>query len=292
MEYLCFDVGGTNVKYGLIEETGEFLERGKYPTNCLDLSAFLSNMGGIIEKYTENNKIAGVGISLPGYIHPDTGYVETGGAIEALYGVNLIELLKAYTAAPIVLENDANCAALAEQFNGNAAGCKNFYCLTIGTGIGGGLVVNGELVHGHRFRGGEFGYMITIGKEEGYRNLHELASTKALIDTYKLYKDIPVDIPVEGHVVFEEAISDPAVRSILDAWYERLSFGIFNVASVLNPEKILIGGAVSVREDLYTELEEKLKKIPFWEDLAAPIAPCKYRNDAGMLGALYKLLNR
>lgn len=289
-KYLCFDVGGTNVKYSVLSSNGDFLERGEYATKCFDLNGFVDDMIQVINDYDNKYQILGVGISFPGFINPRTGYAEMAGAIEALNGKNLKELLNQKMTLRIEIENDANCAALAEKLNGNATECNDFICMTIGTGIGGGIFVNGQIVHGHRFKGGEFGFMIINGTENGYQNMHDLASTQGLISAYRHYKGTSDEEPIEGNDVFREAGNED-VKKIIDTWYTRVSHGILNLASVLNPEKILIGGAISVRDDLYVELHNKLSEIPVWPDIAVKIEPCKHRNDAGMLGALYKLVH-
>ena len=141
--------------------------------------------------YSINNDVRGVAISLPGFINPNTGYSVHGGAITALINQNLKSLLEARVSLQVEVENDGNCVALAEKTSGNAQNCSDFICITIGTGIGGGIFVNGKLLHGHSFKGGEFGYMITQanGKDFG-KILHSTASTSTLINKYKKLKGI------------------------------------------------------------------------------------------------------
>ncbi|MGN8647434.1 ROK family protein [Gracilibacillus sp. HCP3S3_G5_1] len=288
--YLCFDIGGTNVKYGVLDQNGNFLFQGKFPTRRTRVEEFINDLSNRVTEVMTTHSIKKIGISFPGFIDPITGYAAFAGALDILHGKNIVDLLTAQIDIPIIIENDANCATLAERLSGNAVDCENFICMTIGTGIGGGLVVNGELVHGHTFKAGEFGLMIVNGMKNGYQNMHEIASTSAFIHQYKQLKGLSDREIIEGNEVFQAAEQDKAIQNILDQWFQYVSFGIFNLAATLNPEKILIGGAISVREDLYERLRATLSTIPSWPDIEVEVAPCKHHNNAGMLGALYKCL--
>ncbi|MFC4388796.1 ROK family protein [Gracilibacillus marinus] len=288
--YLCFDIGGTNVKYGVLNALGSFVTQGHYSTNKSSKKTFIQDITNKVNEITSTYAIKRIGISFPGFINVDTGYAEFAGAIDVLHGENILALLYENITLPIVIENDANCATLAEKLTGNAKDCDDFICMTIGTGIGGGIFINGKLVNGHTFKAGEFGLMIIDGMVNGYKNMHEIASTSALIHTYKEAKGLNESEKVEGDQVFREALEDRQVKRLLDQWFSYVSFGIFNLAATLNPEKILIGGGISVREDLYEMLEEALLAIPSWQDIRCTIEPCKHHNEAGMIGALYKCI--
>ncbi|WP_347834641.1 ROK family protein [Gracilibacillus sp. JCM 18860] len=289
-QYLCMDIGGTSVKYGVLTHMGEFIFQDSYRTRLSSRQEFLSDLANTINEMSKKYAIEKVGISFPGFINPQTGFAEFAGAIAVLHGTNIKEQLEETVDLPILIENDANCATLAEKLSGNAVGCDHFICMTIGTGIGGGIVVNGKLVNGHSFKAGEFGLMIVDGMRDGYQTMHEIASTSALIHQFKQLKHMDDDCWVDGEQVFQEAETDVKVRELLDQWFASISYGIFNLATVLNPERILIGGAISVRSDLYENLLVKLNNIPSWHDIQAKIVPCKHHNDAGILGALYKCL--
>ncbi|WP_112181863.1 MULTISPECIES: ROK family protein [Paraliobacillus] len=286
--YLCFDVGGTNVKYGILTAEGEFIKKSSYPTRKETADQFIADMVNVIETITATNVIEKIAISFPGFINPSTGFAALAGAIDVLDGTNIRTLLSQKTSLPIIIENDANCATLAEKHSGNAINCNDFICMTIGTGIGGGIFINGEIVHGHAFQAGEFGLMTVNGLDNGYQNLHDIASTSALINNYKEIKKIDQETRIEGEIVFEDALVNPEVEAMLDRWFSYVSAGIFNLVATLNPEKILIGGAISVREDLYERINDKLKQIYNWKDIKVPIEACHHHNNAGLLGALFK----
>ncbi|WP_245711624.1 ROK family protein [Gracilibacillus ureilyticus] len=288
--YLCFDIGGTTVKYGVLSEDRDFLEKGKYQTRKVSKEIFFNDLVKKIVEIQSAYRLEKIGISFPGFINPNSGYAEFAGAIDVLHGSNLLKMLNMEIQLPVIIENDANCATLAEKLSGNATDCSNFVCMTIGTGIGGGLFINNQLVNGHTYKAGEFGLMIINGMDKGYKNMHEIASTSGLIHQYKLLKNIPENHFIEGEQIFDDSIKDKDVKHLLDQWFCNISYGIFNLAATVNPEKILLGGAISIRDDLYTLLEEKLNMIPSWKDIEVPVEPCKHHNDAGMLGILYKCL--
>lgn len=287
-KYIAFDIGGTKVKHSLILEDGTILSKSEYPTERVHLEIFLKNMEEVIAFYQKGNDIKGIAVSLPGFIDIHTGFSETAGAIVALQGKNLKEILESRVKLPVEIENDGNCAAIAEKVSGNAQDSDHFVCITIGTGIGGGIFINGEIFRGHHFKGGEFGFMIVQRQGREYFDMHQTASVPCLLDRYKKYKNIQDFI--EGYQVFEEAKNDPNVEKIIKEWIEQLCIGIYNLTMTLNPEKILIGGGVSAQPLLIEEINSCLEKFERWKDFKVPVVACKYRNDAGMIGALYHLL--
>lgn len=289
-KYISFDVGGTKVKHGLVLEDGSILSKGSYPTVCDDLEVFLVDMVKTITEYNEEHEVEGVAISLPGFINPSTGFSERAGSIIALDGKNLKELLEAIVPLRVEIENDGNCSALAERWSGNAVGCEDFICYTIGTGIGGGIMVNGKVVHGHTFRGGEFGFMLTEAGVKGKEMLHTNSSTTSLIKRYKKYKGMDEEVTVEGETIFAEAVENKEVDELINDWLQHISYGLFNLAVTLNPQKILIGGGVSARDGLIDQIKEKMEELEWWKFLKVEIAPCKHRNDAGMIGAVYHFM--
>jgi beta-glucoside kinase len=291
-KYISFDIGGTKVKHGLLLENGSILSKGNYDTHCTNLESFLKDIVDTINMYKKNHHIRGVGISLPGYINPATGYSELAGSVTALNNKNLKSLLEKKVSLRVEIENDGNCAALAEKISGNGKKCSDFICILLGTGIGGGIFINGKLLHGHSFRGGEFGYMITQAGREQCDIWHCNASTAALIHSYKKLKGISDSKNIKGETIFLEAVTDPSIKRLIDDWARNISYGIFNLAATLNPEKILIGGGVSSQQGLLSTIKNKLNQIHWWKDIQVPVERCKYQNDAGMIGALYHLLQK
>ncbi|WP_338450559.1 ROK family protein [Niallia oryzisoli] len=292
-KFISFDVGGTKVKHGLLLEDGTILSKGSYSTPATNLDQFLKKMEETIIMYLKNNHVTGVAISLPGFINPETGYSERAGAVTALINQNLKSLLEAKVPLRVEIENDGNCAAIAEKISGNAKNCSDFICITIGTGIGGGIFVNGKLLRGHSFRTGEFGFMITQanGKYPG-KTMHSLASTSALIKSYKKLKGISEHERIKGETIFVEAAKSTSVKKLIDDWTRNLGYGIFNLVATLNPQKIVIGGGVTSQQELLKSIKKHLDRIPWWNDIKVPVELCKHQNDAGMIGAMYHFIQK
>ncbi|WP_040978144.1 ROK family protein [Oceanobacillus jeddahense] len=291
-KYIAFDIGGTEVKHAVLLEDGTFIEKGKYRTRRSNLNQFLTDIILTIKAYQTNDHISGIAISMPGFVNIKTGYTEDAGAITILNGKNLKTLLETQISCRVEIENDGNCVALAEKFNGNAIDCKDFVCITIGTGIGGGIFLNDRIFHGHQFKAGEIGYMLTPGSRTKDEIWSDNGSTSSLIKSYKQYKGLDKKEAIEGEEIFQEAGSNAEVQLLVEKWLERISFGIFNIAGTLNPEKILIGGGVSAREGFAKRIENHLKQQEEWNFIKVPIETCKHKNDAGMLGALKHFLTQ
>ncbi|SDL96387.1 ROK family protein [Sediminibacillus halophilus] len=293
-KFIAFDVGGTKVKHSVILGDGIILEKAQYDTPVSDLERFLMEMELIIKQYRSRHSVNGIAISMPGPINPVTGYLDsdTAGNVVCIRRRSIKTLLEEKIDVPVEVENDGNCAALAEQFNGNAQGVKNFVCVTIGTGIGGGIVVDGKVLHGKSFRGGEFGFMITDRSLPDKAIWHRNGSTGSLIQDYRQFMRLDTNEKVEGQAIFQQAEQNEQCAAILDEWLTSISSGLYNLAVTLNPEIILVGGGVSAQADLLQKIETKLEQMEFWKDFRVPLAVCKHKNDAGMIGAVQHFLIR
>ena len=290
MSYLCFDIGGTFVKYGLFSQEGKSILKNKFPTIHESTESFIQSL---VEKFDElniENNIQGIGLSFPGFINVETGEAIMAGALDHLHGQNVIELLqKQIGAVNIVIENDANCAALAEQFGGHAQETDSLILMTLGTGIGGAIVENRQILHGHAFQSGEFGMMTVDYSQRGYQTLHELASTSALVRRYQEHYQLSLE-SITGEAIFAD--KRPETQEILEKWANYVALAIFNVVCTLNPQKLLLGGGVSQNDQLLPLIETALQRHPHWKDFSVPIEACYYYNDAGLIGALTLLLQQ
>ena len=287
---ISIDVGGTFIKYGLVDEAGNVLCKNKMETIQKTAEGFVDELCEMANLYKEHKDILGIAISMPGFINNIEGIPLVCSVLRFIEGYKLQEELSLRTNLKVRIENDANCVALAEKFSGNARECEDFICITIGTGIGGGIYLNNKLIRGKQFKGGEFCYMITKDKA-GYQKLNENSSMTALIKMYKEYKNISAMEKVLGSDIFKEAEKDEDIKAIINEWYGNIARMIYNVSSMLNPEKILIGGGVSAREELISELQNALNEIPWWKHVSCTIEKCKHENDAGLIGAAYNFIN-
>ncbi|MGL4772172.1 MAG: ROK family protein [Clostridium sp.] len=290
--YIGFDIGGTNVKHGIVTAQGEIEVKGSFKTDVSSEEVFVNSLVEQIELYKKEYNVEGIAISMPGFIDTFNGIPTVCYAINCLEGKSITKILENRTGLKAVVENDGNCVALAEKFNGHAVDCSDFICITVGTGIGGGIYVNNDILRGKAFKGGEFGYMICRDYNENNLDrctLSTNAATLPLINFYKEYMGIQDE--VEGQEVFVRAKEDEKVQHIIDEWFKSLALGIFNLCATLNPEKVLIGGAISSREDFVENLVKALNAINVWKDVEVPIEVCKHRNDAGLIGAVYNFAN-
>jgi len=290
--YLGIDIGGTEIKYGIFDENGnEFIEEsGSAKSVRDDLDKIIDILSRIIKSAKE---IDGVGISIPGGVDNENGVIIEGGAIPVLAGVDLIGILNEKTGFNVAIENDANCVVLAEKWIGNGKDCSSFVCMTIGTGIGGGMFINNKIHVGKNFFAGEFGYII-IEEFEDYNNIPTLSfssATEPLLKQVALAKEMKFK-DINGLKVFEMIENgDEVVIEAYRKWLRKLCIGINNVGFSIDPEKFLIGGGVSGAPRLIPDIKEELRKInPYTESWK--IETCKHFNSSGKIGAVYNYLVR
>ena len=290
MNYICFDIGGTFVKHAVIKSNGVMCTQDTFATVHESKELFIASLLEVIQQYESECVIHGVGISMPGVVDPNSGVSVTAGALYALYGENVLHSIQEKVSYPVIIENDANCALLAEKLNGKAVENKDVVLLTIGTGIGGAIMVNDQLIHGHQFKSGEFGMMRIDHVRHPNRTLHELASTTALVDLFK--ERFGTVEPINGKEIMQKMRQEKEVAQVVDEWAENIGVAIFNIAAFMNPEKILIGGGISADPLLLPIVLKALDKNIHWQDFGVPIEICRHENNAGLLGALYCLLHK
>lgn len=291
MSYVCFDIGGTSIKYVLIKKDGMILSRGSTPTIHSSTEEFIDFLVKKVRYYEERTRIKGIGISVPGTVEKETGKSILGGAISHLYNKNLRELLAEHFSCPIHVENDARCALMAELTMGAARENQDVVLMTIGTGIGGAVAYNRDIVYGNHYTAGEFGMMRLDAVNNPDKTMHELASTSALIQKYKEKKFLFPSTLVDPQSIFNEMYKDQETKQIVDEWITYLAAGIFNISASFNPEKIVIGGGISANPSLLPLIKEKLKVNPHWKDYETELEIAHFKNDAGAVGALSFLLN-
>lgn len=296
--YILIDIGGTAIKHGIATLDGTLQERAEMPTEAQEFGG-----PGIVQKVkmickealkNHGDKIKGVSISTAGMVDPEAGKIVYAlpDAIPDYTGVNFKELIDSDFGLPCEVENDVNCAALGETWLGAGSGCKDVFCMTIGTSIGGAMICDGKLISGASNSAGEIAYMRIPGGM-----LHELASTTHLVKHYCKLKELQSEEckAVNGKRIFDEAESgDATAIAAIDDLIEHLSDGITNVISVQNPQAVILGGGIMARDTylrprLESALKGKLKDIVF---NATRIEFAKLRNDAGMLGGFYHFKQR
>ena len=287
MNILAIDIGGTMIKYGLVSFDGKILSTDKIKTEASKgLNNILNKIDNIFKRYKENNPV-GVAVSGTGQINGIIGKVIGGNPIIPNWiGANLVKILEEKYNLPAVLENDVNCVAFGEKWIGAGKDLSNFICLTIGTGIGGGIILNNQLFRGENFVAGEFGHIL-IKKGE----FEQFASTTALI---RLVKE-RTGKTLNGKEIFDlEKKEIVEYQEVISEWIENLTEGLSSIIYCFNPANIILGGGVIEQgEPLINRIKNSLfKKIgpQFKEKLN--ITQAKLGNNAGMIGASYLLLEK
>ena len=287
MNILAIDIGGTMIKYGLVSSDGKILSTDKIKTESnKGLNNILNKIDNIFKRYKESNPV-GIAVSGTGQINGMIGKVIGGNPIIPNWiGTNLVKILEEKYNLPIVLENDVNCVALGEKWIGAGKDLSNFICLTIGTGIGGGIILNNQLFRGENFVAGEFGHIL-IKKGE----FEQFASTTALI---RLVKE-RTGKTLNGKEIFDlEKKEIVEYQEVISEWIENLTDGLSSIVYCFNPANMILGGGVIEQgEPLINRIKNSLfKKIgpQFKEKLN--IIQAKLGNNAGMIGASYLLLEK
>ena len=287
MNILAIDIGGTMIKYGLVSSDGEILSTDKIETEAeKGLENILNKIDNIFKRYKENNPV-GIAVSGTGQINGIIGKVIGGNPIIPNWiGTNLVKILEEKYNLPAVLENDVNCVALGEKWIGAGKDLSNFICLTIGTGIGGGIILNNQLFRGENFVAGEFGHTL-IKKGE----FEQFASTTALI---RLVKE-RTEKTLNGKEIFDlEKKEIVEYQEVISEWIENLTDGLSSIIYCFNPANIILGGGVIGQgEPLINRIKNSLfKKIGSQFKEKLNIIQAKLGNNAGMIGASYLLLEK
>lgn len=280
--YLSFDIGGTFIKYGILDEKANEIFSDKVSTQK-EPKKFLAQLIDIVKTQEKVYKINGVTISMGGFIDPKTGINTDFSVGENFRAYNLKEELNKSTGYRISVENDSNCAALAEMWKGSGVECKDICVITIGTGIGGAIISDGKLLRGRNFKAGEFGFMyVNSSNQEGKEVFEAATATSGLVRQVrsKLGKDI------DGKYIFKN-LDNCDIKEIYDRWLTKLAMVVGNVAVCFDPEKILIGGGISEEAIFINDLREKVYSVYQHLQEYTAIEPCSLKNDAGKIGALF-----
>ena len=293
MNYLCLDIGGTSVKYGVADEKGSLLLKGETPNVITQkgVKGFAESLAGLTDRYRQEYDLQGIAVSTAGVVDPEQGVILYAPKYFPGYpGINLRKLLEEHTGLPCAVENDVNAAALGEYWLGAGRGAKSLFCITVGTGIGGCAILNGQVIHGASCSAGEAGLQQISPKG----TWEEIASTSALIRNVAKAKQVP-EAELDGRKIFVMAQQgDADASAAIDKQMDDLAVGIANICYILNPERIIIGGGIAAQEIyLYPILDGALRKrlLPLvYEHLTLRFASLK--NDAGMIGALCNFLMR
>ena len=294
--YVVVDIGGTAIKYGLTDANGNFFVQDSQPTKAIEDGGMgiVHKVVAIVQSFKAQYNITGVAIDTAGIVKPEPdGEIIYAGekSFPGYSGIKLGKLVSEACALPCTVENDVNAAAMGEYWQGAAKGAASAFVMTVGTGIGGAILIDGKIFSGASFSAGELGFSRLHGEN---CILEEVASTKAMINEAACSHNMsPAELP--GETVFKWAKQgDVDAVLAIEHMTDALSEGIANVCALLNPEVIVLGGGImDQREYLYPRLSQRLKT------LVVPAMRTNTRlvfaelgNVAGMIGALYSFLQR
>lgn len=304
------DVGGTNVKIALVDENGKIIYSNSVPTYAkMGYEYTVNNIKQAIkdlmkETNTDSKTIEGIGFDFPGQVDYKTGVVKLAPNIPGWVNVPIAQMIEDEFHIPTRIDNDVRCAALGEMKFGAGQGCENFVCITVGTGIGSGLVVNGKLVRGASNAAGEIGH-IKLQMKDGpicgcgdTGCLEAFASGPSIVamaqdyikggKSTKFRELAGVDNEITPYIVAKAAEEgDPVAKRIFEIVGEYIGIGLTSVINLLNPEKVIIGGGVAEAGDLLLNPIRKTikERAMVVAGSAVEIVPAQLGNSAGVIGA-------
>ncbi len=308
MYYIGVDLGGTNIAIGLVDEEGMLFkyksiatlkERG-IDAICQDMIELCETI--IKENNLKKEDIYSIGVGTPGLVDSEKGIIVYASNIK-MDNYPITKIMNESLGIPVFVANDADCAALGEVTSGIAKGCKNAVILTLGTGVGGGLILDGKIYKSSFPGAGELGHQVIVynGRECpcGRKGcLEQYASATALIrdateaaaknpgsrlnyyiggDLSRMNAKVPFDAALDG---------DAVAQQVLDQYMDYLACGIADLINAFKPEMIIIGGGIArQKENLTVPLTEKVEKEVYSRDFQTKIEAAMLGNDAGIIGA-------
>lgn len=292
MKIIGIDIGGTTIKADLYDDFGTSLNQFKEIETIIDydlgMNQILNQVCDLIGEYILNYSIDGVGISTAGVVNANTGeIIYAGYTIPGYIGVNFTSEIEKRFGLSTFVENDVNCAALGELWKGQAKDKKNVVMVTIGTGIGGSIIVNGQIVNGFNYTAGEVGY-IPIGNSDWQSK----ASTTALIH---LYQKKSLKTNQTGRTFFTDLSSgDKIAKETFEIFVENLTKGLLAISYLLNPEILILGGGILAKKDiLLPEIQSSLaENVMDNRFLPKNVVAATLGNEAGRIGAVKNFLDR
>lgn len=304
------DLGGTNISVGVVNDNYDIVGKGSVPTNAIrPAEDIFDDIKKAIDIALDDaglsmDDISTVGVGTPGSVNNDTGYIEYANNL----GFNMVpatEMLESRTGKPCFFANDASCAALGELYAGAGEGCKNLIAVTLGTGVGSGIVIDGKLFRGANFTGGEIGHTVinvngvpcNCGRNGCWESY---ASATALINQTKEAMEKNPESKmwncaggkieaVNGRTAFDAMrMGDKAAKEVVDKYIYFVAVGVINIVNIFQPDVLCIGGGIcNEGETLLAPIREYCEKERYSKYAKKQTVICKAKlgNDAGIIGA-------
>ena len=294
-QYLVLDIGGTFIKYAIMDKKAQFIEQGKVPAKTGSEEEMLASLADVRDAVADF-KYKGVAISMPGRIDTARGWAHTGGAFVWLSEYPAAEKYGAVFDKHCVIANDGKCAAKAESWSGALADVDSGAVIVLGTGIGGGIVLDRKVWMGCSGGAGELSWLVTdypLLSDESAEHVSPAMWT-GHISAYSLSKAFAERKGIEkadGVMLFEAYdAGDEDAKAILEDYSRWAAAGIINLQSVLDLPRYAIGGGISARPETTTLIRDGVDRIfelrqglPFSKP---EIVTCAFGNEANLIGAL------
>lgn len=300
MRISTFDIGGTYIKHGIMEE-GILTTLPSFPTEAnLGVKHLVKRLGALIAEETAERPLSAVAISTRGQVDTMSGTIlydpptvfpdYTGAPLRDLLKQELQAYdLKQLSNIPIIIENDANCMGLAEVAMGGAKNFPTCLCVVIGTGIGGVLIENGSVYHGSNYSAGEFGMMYLPNKQGGFTFFEDYAAVPALLQLANEEMALQGGaILTDGNQITQELEKEnPVILQVAKEWARRVAMGLASLIHIFNPPCLILGGGIMENKTLFYYVCKETSSLlaPGFESIHITVA--SLGNQAGMLGAAY-----
>ena len=295
---LILDIGGTAVKASVMDEEKNVFEKEEHDTPHTSQQELLLLIKNIYKKYA-SYKLEGISISMPGIIDSERGYAYTGGFLTYNCESNFSALAEEYCGTKVFIENDGKCAALAEMWCGSLKDVENGMVLVLGTGLGGGIMLNRKLVKGKHFSAGELSYLCLndqkFGEEEAMAG-----SCCGSLGLVEAAKEVLKAEALDGRDFFNMLNKgNELLEKVLEDYCSRIAVLVFNLQMILDVQRVAFGGGISRQPRLIECLQNQIDKVfsnKVYQDFSPKLRPevvaCSYFNESNQIGALYHYLNR
>ncbi len=289
MKILAIDIGGTAIKYGIVNEDFSVERSFEVPTEAhLGGPHLMNKIMTFVGEYA--NTVDCVGISTAGQVNSELGKIIFASEnIPNYTGIEITKTIRNKYNLPVRVENDVNSAATAEAKFGAGREFSDFLCLTYGTGVGGALWLNNKIYTGQHFSAGEFGHIVTHtgGKKCtcGNNGCYEMyASTRALVNAVKE----ETGKTLTGREIFApEHFNNVTIRAVIDNWIDEIIGGLTTLIFIFNPPCIILGGGIMNEDYIISEIDRRIHARPMHSFRSVQIKKAELKNHAGMLGAAY-----
>ncbi len=275
------DLGGTKIEAIALGDGDAELARRRVPTPRGDYEATVAAVAALVEdvERTAGGRAAGIGVATPGALSPDTGLIKNANST-CLIGRPLDADLARRLGRPVRLANDANCLALSEAVDGAAAGAAVVFAVILGTGVGGGIVVDGKILNGRNAIAGEWGHNpLPWPRPEELPGPRCYCGKHGCIETFLSGPGLARDASV--------ATAEQATGAALERYHDRLARALAHVLNILDPDVVVLGGGVSNVASLYEEVPRRWGRWAFSDAVRTRLVRARHGDSSGVRGAAW-----